>query len=211
MLDTSFHDGNACRAASSRSYGSTRSFSLASFSWAAVRSLSLNCVPSAPRDALCASSCRIVRVAAAISVCPWVTNHWRSSVDGHLWSSKPRLANAPKTRMCKSRAKSGWRVSVRRAARTAARQNNLCNLGPRQDSVVPLAVELALLDAQALHLLGCPRPAERVAVRVQLRSDRQPLLRRRVPDQVPPPPSTHQWTPPPVLGDVAEHPMLDLI
>src|SRR5262249_17722784 len=50
--------------------------------------------------------------------------------------------------------------------------NNLSNLGPRHNGVAPLAVELAPPDAQALHLLGCPLPAWRIAFRAQPRPDR---------------------------------------
>jgi NADPH:quinone reductase-like Zn-dependent oxidoreductase len=50
-----------------------------------------------------------------------------------------------------------------------ARQNNLSNYCLRQDGVIPLAVELVLLDREPLHLLVSNLTADRVATLVQLR------------------------------------------
>src|SRR5450759_2545072 len=91
------------------------------------------------------------------------------------------------------------------------RQNKLSDSMPREDGVVPLAMELVPPDGQLLHLLVTHLPTCRIVARVQLRADGQPALRPRVPNQVHHHLTAHQGATPPVLGDVAEHAMLDLI
>jgi hypothetical protein len=93
----------------------------------------------------------------------------------------------------------------------AARQNNPYNWCSWKDGVVPLAVELIRLDRETIHLPVSDLSTERIAVRIQLRPDGQPFLRRRVPDQIDDDLTAHQRTAPPVYGNVAEHPMLDLV
>src|SRR5512142_904749 len=95
--------------------------------------------------------------------------------------------------------------------RWESRQNNLSNLLSREDRVIPLAVELVPLDGQSLHLLVTDLSTRWVIALVQLRSDRQSGLRRRMPDQIHHHLPTHKGATPPVLGDVAEHPMLDRV
>src|SRR5450759_572852 len=81
-----------------------------------------------------------------------------------------------------------------------SRQNKLSDSMPREDGVVPLAMELVPPDGQLLHLLVTHLPTCRIVARVQLRADGQPALRPRVPDQVHHHLTAHQGATPPVLG-----------
>src|SRR5262245_50620883 len=82
---------------------------------------------------------------------------------------------------------------------------------PVSDGVVPVSVEPVLPDGEGLQLLGCYLSPGWVAILVQFRPDRQPVPRRRLTDEVAHDLSAHQRTAPPVLRDVAEHPVLDLV
>ena len=72
-------------------------------------------------------------------------------------------------------------------------------------------MELLLLDSKALHLRRCHLPTGRVAVVIQRRPDRQARRRRGVADQVDHDLTAHQRPPAPILGNMAEHPVLDLV
>jgi hypothetical protein len=53
-----------------------------------------------------------------------------------------------------------------------SRQNNLSNISSREDHVIPLPVELLLLDREALHLLVRNLPTGRVTPVIQLGPNR---------------------------------------
>src|SRR5438093_3973533 len=72
-------------------------------------------------------------------------------------------------------------------------------------------MELLLLESQALHLLRCHLLPSRVAVVIQRRPNRSARRRRGVADQVDDHLPTHQRSPAPILGNMAEHPVLDLV
>ena len=81
----------------------------------------------------------------------------------------------------------------------------------RRKTVIPVAVELVPLERNTLHLLRRYRLARRVIVGVQLGTDRQTATRRRVANQVHHHLQAHQRPTSPVLRDVTEHPVLDLV
>src|SRR5450755_3253767 len=72
-------------------------------------------------------------------------------------------------------------------------------------------MKLLFLDREAIHLLISDLSGDRVAASVQLRSNLQSRLGRRAADQVDDHLTAHQWSASPVLRDVTEHPVLDLV
>src|SRR5262249_62189306 len=77
--------------------------------------------------------------------------------------------------------------------------------------VIPIAVEFILFESHRSQFPICHLDSLLIGVRIQLRFDSQPRSRALAPDQVHYHRTTHQRPPSPVLRDVAEHPVLDLI
>src|SRR5262245_37186779 len=83
-------------------------------------------------------------------------------------------------------------------------------LPARKDSVVPIPVEVFGLHPDGRELLVADLGARRVSAGVQFGPDGEPLLGGRPRDQVDDDFVADERSTAPVLGDVAEHPMLDL-
>ena len=81
----------------------------------------------------------------------------------------------------------------------------------RLESIVPLAMELVALDGQFREFLVGHFDPRRIVALVELRLDAQSLGGRGVADQVDHDLAADQRSTTPVLGDVAKHPMLDLV
>src|SRR5215831_12689994 len=77
--------------------------------------------------------------------------------------------------------------------------------------VIPIAVEFILFESHRSQFPLCRFYSLLIGVRIQLRFDPQPCSPARSPDQVHDHRTTHQRPTPPVLRDVAEHPVLDLL
>src|SRR6516165_10446184 len=77
--------------------------------------------------------------------------------------------------------------------------------------VIPVTVKLLLLEPHCLEFPICHLDPLLIGVGIELGFYAQARPRSRAPNQVHYDRTTHQWPPPPVLGDVAENPVLDLV
>src|SRR5438093_2713716 len=82
---------------------------------------------------------------------------------------------------------------------------------PWRDRVVPVTMELCWLYSHVFEFSARDLHPGGIALLVQAGSDLQPGLRGGAPDQLDDHLVTDQRLPAPVLGDVAEHAMLDLV
>src|SRR5664280_1761081 len=90
-------------------------------------------------------------------------------------------------------------------------QNNLIDLLPRRNGVIPLPVELGLRDLDRGELFIRDLEASLVGVGVQFGVDPQARLGLRIPDQVHHNGPADQWATTPILRDMAEHAVFDLV
>src|SRR3954452_11034706 len=99
------------------------------------------------------------------------------------------------------------------ALRTHAQLRATCGVLWRawSDGVVPLRVELVALDIEARHLLVANLDPLRIAPRVQHAVHCQPARRRGRGNQIHDGRMADERTASPILGDVAEQAMLDLV
>src|SRR5271170_2640510 len=81
----------------------------------------------------------------------------------------------------------------------------------RANRVVPVAVEVMRLDLETGELVVGNLDRFLVEVAVERRLDAQPCLRRGVCNQTHDGRDALQWPPAPILRDVAEHTVLDLV
>src|SRR6266436_2974087 len=106
-----------------------------------------------------------------------------------------------------------------RAANSASKEPSKNNLNTSccgslvagAQSVVPFAVKFIPLDGQLRKFLVGHLEAGLIGVFVQFRANVEPFIGGRAADQVDHDLATDQGATSPVVGDVAEHPMFDLV
>src|SRR3989304_8618695 len=81
----------------------------------------------------------------------------------------------------------------------------------RREAVIPFPVEVAALNGQGVHLFVGDGLAGLIGCLVQLGMNLQPFSRTRGGDELHDDHAADQGTATPILGDVAEHSMLDLV
>src|SRR5437868_6009627 len=81
----------------------------------------------------------------------------------------------------------------------------------RFNRIVPVAMEASLLDRESFHLRRLDLLANRIAPTIQSSLHAQPSLRSRIADEVDHRFVGRQRPTTPVLRDVAEEPVLDLV